>query len=179
MDLRAATEARLLVLLALGACRAAATPVPEVPRVQPMLVELYRAFSFDPGEQPDWAAMRALFAEGAVFVAPRPHDASEPPQLDGSAAFLADFQRYAASPELQATGLHERIVGLFVDGYGEIAHAFVAFEGFAPKNPDEPLTRGLDSIELVRDGAGWRVAAFASQYEDGEHPLPRRFHSGL
>lgn len=174
----AATRARVPWLLALSACRAVAAPTPELPRVEPMLIELYRAFSFDPGREPDWAAMRALFAEGAVFVAPRPHGASGPARLEDTAAFLAGFQRYATSPELQATGLHERIVGLCVDGYGEIAHAFVAFEGFAPENPGEALTRGLDSIELVRDGAGWHVAAFASQYEDGEHALPHRFLSG-
>ena len=57
--------------LALGACRA----VPEGPpaeaeaEVRALITELYTAFGFDGGGEPDWEAQRARYLEGAVFAA--------------------------------------------------------------------------------------------------------------
>ena len=56
-------------------------------------------------------------------------------------------------------------------------HAFVAFEGFHPGDgPEGPaVTRGLDSLQLVRTAEGWRLASFTTQYEGDGLELPARF----
>ncbi len=136
------------------------------------LDELYAAFCFDAGSEADWNAIRELCAEGAAFLAPVAP--GRPPRATGVDGFLADFRAYVASPSVAATGLHERITGVRLDGFGRIAHAFVAFEGFAPGD-GRTLTRGLDSLQLVRDGERWRVVSFTTQYETPALSLPPRF----
>jgi len=184
-DWRRLAAAAALLLIGLG-CRAprpsggedasarppAVAEDAEVARIRAMLDELYRAFCFDAGGEPDWDAMRARFAGGAAFYAPaRP--GGTPRGVDAE-RFFADFAAYVASEPVRSTGLHERILHARVDAFGGVAHAFVAFEGFAP-GADEASTRGLDAIALVRDGERWLVASFATQYEGRGLALPARF----
>jgi hypothetical protein len=184
--------AALLLLAALVAsgCRAAEGPQPErgsdaladvratevrATEVRATLEELYAAFCFDAGEEPDWEAQRRIYLEGATFVPPvRPGSARAGDDVEG---FLADFRAFAASEPYRSTGFHERIVAARIDVFGGVAHAFVTFEGFLP-GEDAAETRGLDSIQLVHDGRRWRLASFATQYEGDGLELPPRFLAG-
>lgn len=134
--------------------------------------ELYRAFCFDAGDEADWDAIRALAAEGAVFVAPIAE--GKTPRAVGIEDFLRDFQSYVASDAVRATGLHERITHTRIDAFGHVAHAYVVFEGFLP-GTNETVSRGLDSIQLVLDGERWKVVSFTTQYESAGRLLPARF----
>jgi len=78
---------------------------------------------------------------------------------------------------VRSTGLHERILNARVDVFGGVAHAFVAFEGFVP-GTGEFRSRGLDSIQLLRDRGRWRVVSFTTQYASDASPLPARFLVG-
>lgn len=144
----------------------------DVVALRATLDELYRAFCFDAGGQADWNAMVQLFAEGAAFVAPVVEGRA--PKAVGTEQFLHEFKEYVASDAVRSTGLHERILNVRLDVYGCIAHAFVAFEGFEPGSA-RILTRGLDSLQLVRDGEHWKVASFTTQYESEKDPFPGRF----
>ncbi len=133
---------------------------------------LYRAFCFDPGGEPDWAAMRELSVDGAVFVAP--FRAGEQPHAVGIEPFFADFRAFAASDSVRDTGLHELILRSRIELYGVIAHAFIAFEGFEPRT-GKLRTRGLDSLQLLFDRGRWRLLSFTTQYAGPDAPLPERF----
>ena len=50
---------------------------------------------------------------------------------------------------------------------------FVVFEGFVPADGGA-VTRGLDSIQLVRTEEGWRLVSFTTQYENEDLRLPER-----
>ena len=136
------------------------------------LDRLYAAFSFEAGHVPAWTTMRALALPGAAFVDPvatgvAPHAVS----LD---AFITHFRAWVEGTPKGKAGFRERIVTARIDAYGHIAHAFVTFEGVVPGRAvaDE---RGVDSIELVRVGADWKVASFTTQYEAPGLSLPARF----
>lgn len=170
--------ALISALAALMSSCAALAPAPQAPNqrelraIEASIEALYRAFCFDPGGEPDWAAMRELFVDGAAFVAPfRP---GETPRAVGVEPFFADFRAFAASDSVRDTGLHELILCSRVELYGVIAHAFVAFEGFEPRT-GKLRTRGLDSIQLLLDRGRWRVASFTTQYASSDAPLPERF----
>jgi len=132
------------------------------------VVDLYAAFNFDPGTLPDWARMRALFAEGAVFAYPiAPGDSVELLDADG---FLAAFEGWAASPAMQADGFHERILHVETRRVGRVAQTSVLFEGFVP-DPDAvgeiaAASRGIDQIQWALDAGTWRLVAFTSQYTE-------------
>lgn len=138
---------------------------------------LYTAFSFNAGTEPDWITQRALFLPGAAFV-----DRVTPgsaPRAIGVEEFVANFRRWVMADSALRDGFRERIMSVRMDHFGHVAHAYVAFEGFVPEPgvvTPPPRTRGVDSIQLVRDDHGrWHVASFTTQYEGPAAPLPARF----
>ena len=170
---------RALLALALVACQTA-PPAAEVAaeaaeaveaEVRAAIDELYAAFGFDAGAEPDWATQRARYLEGAVFIAPAREGA--PAVAEDTETFLAGFATYVREGPYRETGLHERLLAVRVELFGGIAHAWVAFEGHAP-GEDEARTRGLDSLQLVRDAGVWRLASFTTQYEGEGLELPAR-----
>lgn len=164
----------VLVLLPV-ACRTPAPKPQAEADLRQVIDALYSAFDFEALQEPDWEAMGAHFLEGASFVSPAsPH---RTPTATGSATFLADFKSWVRTGEFQSTGLHERVLAVRVELFGGIGHAWVAFEGFLPES-GEVKTRGLDSIQLVKDGEQWKLASFSTQYASEEAPLPERFLQG-
>jgi len=138
---------------------------------------LYAAFSFNAGAEPDWATQRAVFLPGAAFVDPVTPGTA--PRAIGADEFLANFRRWVITDSTLRGGFRERIVTLRIDHFGHVAHAYVTFEGFVPQpgvSTPPARTRGVDSVQLVRDDHGrWRVASFTTQYEGPGAPLPARF----
>ena len=164
----------MLAAWILPACRATGSQAETAAtdELQGVLVELYDAFGFESGQEPDWAAQRRLALEGAAFVPSlRP---GRVPVATGIEPFFADFRAFVQSEPWASTGFKERIVGVQIERFGALAHAFVAFEGYVP-GEDEATTRGLDSLQLVHDGSGWKVTAFATQFERDDLALPERF----
>ena len=162
---------RLLVLSLLVAGASACRSTPKQPdgphgdvaAVAETIERLYTAFCFDPGAEPDWETQRELFLDGAIFVAPIQPGQSPVPM--GVEEFVADFRSFATGRVTAATGFHERILDKRIGVFGTLAHAYVRFEGFHPAAPDQPVTRGIDSIQFVRDGAHWRLLSFTTQYD--------------
>jgi hypothetical protein len=144
----------------------------DVGAVQSTLDKVYAAFCFEARGNADWDTIRDLSADGAVFVAPI--SAKKTPRAVGIDEFLSDYHAYVASEAVRNTGLHERILHTRIDLYGSIAHAYVAFEGFVP-GLGTVMTRGLDSLQLVKVGGQWRVVSFTTQYASTLTPLPPRF----
>lgn len=136
------------------------------------LDSLYEAFSFNAGGTPDWAAMRVLFLPGAAFVDPvKP---GTPPHAIGADEFLKNFRRWVETTPKGKAGFREKIVAARIDHFGRVAHAYVTFEGYA-SGKAAVEERGLDSIQLVLDGAQWKVASFTTQYEEPGLAMPARF----
>ena len=162
--------------LATAACapRSAPAPVPSPARsaIDATLATLYQSFSFDKGKEPEWSVMRSLFLDGASFVDPI-SDAAQPRAI-GVEAFITNVREAVKNAPAFREGLRERIVVARVDHFGDVAHAYVTFEGFVPGEP-RARTRGVDSIQLVRSGSQWMVASFTTQYEKRDLPLPSRF----
>lgn len=159
-------------LLVCAACSAPA-PRPDA-AVRDTLDTLYRAFCFDAGGAADWATMRSLFAEGAVFV--DPFEAGARPQGRGVEPFCASFAAWCADDAVRTSGLHERILHARIETAGNIAHAWVGFEGFEPGS-GKIRSRGVDSLQLVLDRGCWKVASFTTQYESAGLRLPPRFYA--
>ena len=164
---RMTSSVRAFFLTVLIGCQSSDVAAPplgaDAQAIHATLDELYAAFCFDAGEEPNWAAQRAIYLEGATFVAPiRAGTDSVGVATD---RFVADFRSFALGGAYAATGLAERIVDTRIGVHGDIAHAFVLFEGYRPAEPATAVTRGIDSIQLVRAAGGWRLVSFTTQYE--------------
>lgn len=147
----------------------AATDIPG--ELRAAIDSLYRAFCFDAGGEPDWAAQRALFHPDCRFLGPMAP--GREPRSEDLEQFLESFRRYATGSERSASGLHERILWIEAFRFGGLAQTAVAFEGHLPGSA-RAETRGLDTLQWVETPAGWRVVGFASQYERPGLLLPPR-----
>ena len=164
---------RCTLLLALVGCRATAPPSPEAPspehaQLRQTIDALYVAFGFDAGGEPDWSTQERIYMQGATFVAPIRRGRT-PVGVD-TATFIDDFRAFARTGSYAGSGLYERILQTHIGVCGGVAHAFVLFEGHLPGEADA-RTRGMDSLQFVRDGEDWRLVSFTTQYESADTPL--------
>jgi hypothetical protein len=139
----------------------------DVASIEAILDALYDVISGNAGEPRDWDRMRSLFLPGARLIPTRPTPAG------GAVARVMTLEEWIAGAEgfFKETGFHEREIGRRVERYGNIAHAFSAYESVhAPAEP--AFARGVNSIQLMQDGGRWWVVTIFWDAEREGNPVP-------
>jgi hypothetical protein len=139
----------------------------DVASIDAILDALYDVISGNAGEPRDWDRMRSLFLPGARLIPTRPTDGG------GAAARVMSVEDWIAGAEsyFEQAGFHEREIGRRVERYGNIAHAFSAYESVhAPAEP--AFARGVNSIQLMKDGGRWWVVTIFWDAEREGNPVP-------
>jgi hypothetical protein len=117
--------------------------------------EIYAMISGPAGPR-DWSRQRAVFHPEARQVRTWIGEDGRPAmKMMGPAEYAADTTRFFA-----ANPFYEVEIARRIDVFGNIAHVWSAYE--ARRSPDdaEPERRGINSIQLVRNGDGlWSVLA--------------------
>lgn len=161
------------VLLALGAMSLAAqdsgraappaaNPA-DVRSIDAILAALYDVISGPAGPR-NWDRFRSLFAPGARLLPTRPK-----PGGTGADAIVLDVEGYIqrAGAFFQQNGFFEREVARRTEQWGNIAHAFSTYASYHAAGDTLPFSRGINSIQLLRDGDRWWVVTI---YWDAERP---------
>lgn len=167
-DLRTLT---LLVALLLTGCASThatsalhpqALTAAEHAQVDALLETLYAAFNYGAGEEPNWAAMRSVFVDGAPFVTEVPAgQAPRPLPIDG---FIASWQASIRGSTSPGPGYAEWITDTRRTKVGRLIRVDVSFLAERPGDPS-PRKPGLDSLVLAHVGGAWKVLSFVVQYE--------------
>jgi hypothetical protein len=182
----AAIAALLPLLLLASAPAAGQTPAPahpvaiSVPAARPadvasidaILAALYESISGPAGQARDWNRMRSLFVPGGRLMPTgvRP---------DGSTAIrLMEVNDYIATsgPMLERVGFNEIEIARRTEEFGRIAHVFSTYEG--RMETESTVIRGINSIQLLHDGARWWIVSVYWQAESPDTPLPARYRPG-
>ena len=130
---------------------------------------MYDAISFEPGEMPDWDADRKIFAPEARLIR-LSASSTESFQLD---EYMANVERMVRAGELPS--FHEIEIARREEVYGDIAHVWSTYEGRRSPSDPELITRGINSIQLVRREGRWRIVSMTWFREDEENPIPERY----
>lgn len=148
-------------------------PLPEaapkdVESVDAILAALYDVISGDAGVARDWDRFRSLFVPHARLVPTgrRP---------DGSAAHrVMTPEGYIVlnGTALEVGGFHEREIGRRIERYGNIVHAFSAYDSKRRRDDAQPFARGINSIQLWNDGKRWHVVSIFWEGETPSNPIP-------
>ena len=148
------------------ACGPAQEGNPDSRSPQTVVQALYEIVSGPAGARKDWERMDRLFAPGAV-VTPTSHRApgfQAAPQTPRQFAALNDRL-------LGQRGFFEREVAHQVSQFGHIAHMYSSYE--TRERPDGPVQRrGVNSLQLMHDGARWCVLSITWDAETPAHPIP-------
>lgn len=138
----------------------------DVTSIDAIIRALYESICFEPGGQPDWERLRSLFSQGARLVKVS-DDGTEDHDFD---TFFGNVREQLASGELRS--FDEREIHRHVDEYIPIAHVFSTYEAREAPSDDEPLFRGVNSIQLRHEADRWWVVTVLWVDESPSRPIP-------
>lgn len=174
-------RARLAIaalLLATGIAPAQTMRRREVPppadavSVGSIVAALYASVSHASDAPPDFERMRGIFLYVGMMVPPRrPGGEFAVSDVDG----LADrYQKSIASrkEKTQQEGFFEREIARRTDCFGNVCQIFSTYESRHSPSDTSPFERGINSIQLVRDGNRWWIASVTWDTERPDNPIP-------
>lgn len=146
--------------------------------IDALITELYASISGPVGQKRDRDRMGAVFAEGASLAAMQP--ASREFESFTLSRMTPDEYADRNIALLEELGFTESEIGRTLEIYGTIAHAFSAYEGhYTDKEGKPQMVRGINSIQLVKVDAEWKVYTILwdQQWPEGRNPVPERYIS--
>ena len=134
-----------------------------------ILTALYDVISGPAGQQRDWNRFKSLFVPDAklipVRVLPGSPDAGHP-STDVTYMSVDDYATRAGG-SLTANGFYEHSIHNEVQEFGNIVAVFSTYESRRKVDDPTPFARGINSIQLLRDGERYWIV---NVYWDSEKP---------
>jgi hypothetical protein len=170
----------LFFLTAIGSAqtlkrREAAAP-PDAASVDAIVAALYGSVSHGPDASPDFDRMRRIFLYVGMLV---------PPKAAGADFRALDVDQFAERYEKSvaarkekgepATGFFEREISRRTDCFGNICQVFSTYESRHSASDATPFQRGINSIQLLRDGNRWWIASVVWDVERADNPIPAAY----
>jgi hypothetical protein len=140
--------------------------------VDSIVAALYASVSHGPEASPDFDRMRGFFLYVGMIVPPvRPGQEISVSDVD---SWAEKFKKSAAARKEkgEATGFFEREIARRTDCFGNVCQIFSTYESRHTESDAKPFERGVNSIQLVRDGKRWWIASVAWDAERPENPIP-------
>ena len=165
----------VLLAVCLAPALAAQQPTPDAPRPTPaaspadvgsidaILTALYDVISGSAGQARNWDRFRSLFVPGARLIPARP-------KPDGGAeAVVMDVEGYISrtSRFFEQNGFFEKELARKTEQFGNIAQVFSTYASYRTAQDTTPFSRGINSIQLLKDGYRWWVVSI---FWDAERP---------
>jgi hypothetical protein len=121
------------------------------PAIACLLDQLYEVISFEEGDEPNWNGLLALFSEHARItrITPEGTDHMDPRGFLAMTRNMLELGAY--------TSFYEFEVARRVQRFGDVAQVWSLYETRRDRSASRPLGRGINSIQLVREGGAWRV----------------------
>ena len=139
---------------------------------------LYGCVSHAPDASPDFERMRAIFLYVGILVGPkREGEEFKATDVDG---FAERYQKAIAARKEKgqpASGFFEREIGRRTDCFGNVCQVFSAYESRRSPSDARPFERGINSIQLLRDGKRWWIASVIWDAERSDNPIPAEYLS--
>ena len=154
----------------------AAPPPADAVSVDSIVAALYASVTHPPGSSPDFERMRAIFLYVGMLVPPvKPGQEITGTDIDG---FSSRIQRAEAARKEKgeaSPGFFEREIARRTDCFGNVCQVFSTYESRRSAADEKPFERGINSIQLVRDGKRWWIASVAWDTEKPENPIPPQY----
>jgi hypothetical protein len=178
---RIAAAACLLLLLATspaalaaqGKSSAADPGAVDGASIDSILSALYASVSHGPDAEPDWNRLRAITLPVGMFIPPKKPTEDIFTVLDVD-AFQDRVRKGAAALKAkgESTAFNEHEVSRHTDCFGNVCQIFSTYEGRRLASDEKPFVRGINSIQLLRDGKRWWIASVVWDTERPDNPIP-------
>ena len=136
---------------------------PDDSQIAGLLRQLYAVISFEEGGEPDWAGLSQVFSLHARItrITPEGTDYLDPHTFLAMTRNLLEIGAYTSFFEFEIDRTIER--------FGNIAQVWSTYETRRNKTARDALGRGVNSIQLIREGDTWRVLGLLW---DETHAMP-------
>ncbi|MEI9980781.1 MAG: hypothetical protein WDN23_17630 [Edaphobacter sp.] len=132
---------------------------------------LYKSISGGKGETRDWDRLRSLFLPDARLIPSFPK-----PGAHADAFYLTVDDYIARSgPRMTASGFFERSIHNEVQQYGNIVSVWSTYESRHAAEDPAPFARGINSIQLLKDGDRYWVVNIFWDAETPGNPIPPKY----
>ena len=146
--------------------------------VDAIISALYGSVSHPADGRPDFDRMRQIFLYVGMLVPPKAAGADFRPMDVDQFAERVDAAAAARKAKGEpATGFYEREVARRSDCFGNICQIFSTYEARHAPTDATPFTRGINSIQLLRDGPRWWIASVVWDAERPDNPIPAQYLS--
>ena len=144
--------------------------VADVASIDALVTALYAAISGPKGQARDWNRVRSLFHPDARLV---PMVATK----DGMQTRVLTIEDYVrrSGPMLERDGFFEQEIARRVETFGDFAHVWSTYEARRALADAKPLLRGINSIQLGRQGGRWHVLQILWEQEADAGPIPAQY----
>jgi hypothetical protein len=142
----------------------------DVQSVDAILASLYDVISGPAGQPRNWNRFRSLFVPDARLI-PTRHSKTSP----GADVALYTVEQYQerATP-VMAQGFFERGIHNSTESFGDIVHVFSTYESCHTKD-GKPFQRGINSIQLLKDGNRYWIVNILWDGESPTTPIPAKY----
>lgn len=146
----------------------------DVASIDAILAAMYAVPAGDPGQARDWDRYRSLFAPDARLIAARPG-----PDGAATAMFLTIDNYIAVNRKyFEKGGFRDKEVARQTRQFGNIAQVWSTFESRHSAADPEPYVRGINSIQLLKDGDRWWIVNVFWDLEGPGREIPEQFLKG-
>jgi hypothetical protein len=156
--------------------RREAPPPADALSVDSIVAALYASVSHAPDASPDFERMRGIFLYVGMLVPPaKPGEEIKVTDVDGFAERYQKGVDARKEKKESASGFFEREIARRSDCFGNVCQIFSTYESRHTASDAAPFQRGINSIQLVRDGKRWWIASVAWDIEKPESPIPAQY----
>ncbi|HEY2001434.1 MAG TPA: hypothetical protein VGG80_03890 [Acidobacteriaceae bacterium] len=141
----------------------------DVSSVDAILASLYDVISGPAGQPRDWNRFRSLFIPDARLIPTRHNKTGS-----GDVAIFTPEQYQERAAAALEKGFFERGIHNTTESFGDIVHVFSTYESRHTKD-GEPFQRGINSIQLLKDGNRYWVVTIFWDGETPTTPIPTKY----
>lgn len=160
-----------------GKRREAPAPVPpDAASPDAIVAALYACVTHAPDAMPDFERMRGIFLPVGMLIPPKKPNEDIFTTLDVD-QFADRFKKGIAARKDKGdpAGFVEREVSKRADCFGNVCQIFSTYEARYTASDEKPFTRGINSIQIVKDGRRWWIASVVWDVERADNPLPSQY----
>jgi hypothetical protein len=137
---------------------------------------LYEAIS-GPAElerERDWDQVRSLFLPGARLVLVR---WNHPDGSEEEVLRAWDVEGFISTSRMfyRETSFFERALRNRTERFGHVAHVLSSYAAYVDPDDAEPVMRGVNSVQLVRDSSRWWIAGLVWDLERPGNEIPAAY----
>jgi len=110
-----------------------------------------------------------------VQEAPKAAVAARADDVKSIDAIVAAVYDVISGAVLERDGFFEREIARRMETFGNIAHVFSTYESKHAAGDPAPFARGINSIQLLKDGGRWWIVTIYWDSEKAGNPIPSEY----